>query len=133
VLLPDGAGLTDGQLLESFAGRHSDHGRASSVGGAIMQCSNCGKEIPFTGNVCPHCHANKERDQQVYALAMGLFFLIAIPGGIAYIFYGNYTIGCVALIIAVLASAIVGAVGTARNKAAAKKDAEEKKGNSSKP
>ena len=96
-----------------------------------MQCSNCGKEIPFTGNVCPHCHANKERDQQVYATMMGLFFLIALPGGIVYIFgSGNCTVASVSLTLALLVSAIVGAVGTARNKAAAKQDAEQKKGDS---
>jgi hypothetical protein len=98
-----------------------------------MICSNCGQDIPFQGNVCPHCHAKKQRDRQVYALAKGLFFLIGILGAIAYIFYGNYTIGCVFLTIAVLASAFVGAVGTARNKAAAKKDAADKNGDSSDP
>jgi hypothetical protein len=94
-----------------------------------MICSNCDKDIPFQGNVCPHCHAKKQRDLRVYALAMGL----GILGAIAYISYGNYTIGSVLLTIAVLASASVGAVGTARNKAAAKKDAAVKNGDSGDP
>ena len=29
-----------------------------------MLCSNCGMEIPFEGNVCPWCRADKSRDQE---------------------------------------------------------------------
>src|SRR5262245_49109047 len=29
----------------------------------IMKCSNCGAEIPFSGKVCPFCHADKSKDQ----------------------------------------------------------------------
>lgn len=29
-----------------------------------MQCSGCGKRIPFAGNVCPYCHRDKTDDQQ---------------------------------------------------------------------
>lgn len=37
-----------------------------------MYCSNCGKDIPFAGNVCPYCGADKSKDQQAYAaLVMG--------------------------------------------------------------
>ena len=35
-----------------------------------MQCSNCGKDIPFAGNVCPHCHADKSGDQTIKVLAL---------------------------------------------------------------
>lgn len=28
-----------------------------------MRCSNCGKDIPIAGNVCPYCHVNKGGDQ----------------------------------------------------------------------
>lgn len=46
-----------------------------------MLCSNCGKDIPFNGNVCPYCHADKSGDQGVYGMAVigGL-----IGGGIGY-------------------------------------------------
>ena len=39
-----------------------------------MRCSNCGKNIPFKGNVCPYCHCDKSRDQffQILELAGGI-------------------------------------------------------------
>lgn len=39
-----------------------------------MKCSNCGKNIPYAGNVCPYCHVNKSSDQwQTFA-----FWLVVI-------------------------------------------------------
>jgi hypothetical protein len=35
-----------------------------------MHCSNCGKDIPYGGKVCPFCHADKSWDQKVHALTM---------------------------------------------------------------
>jgi hypothetical protein len=35
-----------------------------------MHCTNCGKDIPFAGNVCPHCHADKSGDQAITVLGM---------------------------------------------------------------
>jgi len=35
-----------------------------------MRCSNCGKDIPFTGKVCPWCHTDKSGDQQKQALGI---------------------------------------------------------------
>lgn len=29
-----------------------------------IQCSGCGKKIPFAGYVCPYCHRDKTDDQQ---------------------------------------------------------------------
>ncbi|WP_156675543.1 MULTISPECIES: hypothetical protein [unclassified Mycobacterium] len=39
-----------------------------------MRCSNCGKDIPFAGKVCPWCHADKSTDQakQVFGFIGGL-------------------------------------------------------------
>jgi hypothetical protein len=39
-----------------------------------MKCSNCGKDTPFTGNVCHWCGANKMVDQQdqVYGMSHGI-------------------------------------------------------------
>lgn len=37
-----------------------------------MRCSNCGKDIPFTGKVCPWCHTDKSGDQRQQVL--GIFF-----------------------------------------------------------
>jgi len=28
-----------------------------------MDCSNCGKDIPYSGKVCPYCNADKSEDQ----------------------------------------------------------------------
>jgi hypothetical protein len=44
-----------------------------------MRCSNCGKDIPFTGKVCPWCHTDKSGDQQKYAF--GIAF--GIVGGVS--------------------------------------------------
>lgn len=38
-------------------------------------CSSCGSKIPFIGNVCPKCYANKGHDKAWF----GLFFVIGIP------------------------------------------------------
>lgn len=34
-----------------------------------MTCSNCGKEIPMVGNVCPYCHVDKGRDVAIKAIS----------------------------------------------------------------
>jgi hypothetical protein len=43
-----------------------------------MQCSNCGKDIPFTGKVCPYCHADKSEDKSL-SLA---FWVGGLPGAV---------------------------------------------------
>ncbi|HZT41226.1 MAG TPA: hypothetical protein VFA07_03510 [Chthonomonadaceae bacterium] len=45
-----------------------------------MRCSNCGKDIPFSGTVCPYCKANKQGDQIGWALANVLGFVFGIIG-----------------------------------------------------
>lgn len=45
-----------------------------------MICSNCGKDIPFNGTVCPHCHMNKQGDQIGWALANTLGCALAVIG-----------------------------------------------------
>lgn len=37
-----------------------------------MRCSNCGKDVPFAGKVCPWCHVDKSKDQMGLILS-GLF------------------------------------------------------------
>ena len=34
------------------------------LGHTLMRCANCGKDIAFTGKVCPWCHTDKSGDQQ---------------------------------------------------------------------
>ena len=61
-----------------------------------MLCTNCGKDIPFVGNVCPWCHANKSGDQGTVVLGLigsaigaGLGYLIGgIMGGVVGWFVG---------------------------------------------
>jgi hypothetical protein len=43
-----------------------------------MRCSNCGKDIPFTGKVCPWCHTDKSGDQRTQVFGM----LFGMAGGI---------------------------------------------------
>lgn len=47
-------------------------------------CSSCGSKIPFTGNVCPKCHADKGHDKawSVVFMIVGIP-LFLIGGGIA--------------------------------------------------
>lgn len=33
-----------------------------------MLCSNCGKDIPYSGSVCPYCKNNKSEDQSQHIL-----------------------------------------------------------------
>ena len=47
-----------------------------------MICSNCGKDIPFNGQVCPHCKVNKQGDQAVNTLMQTGGCVGAIVGGI---------------------------------------------------
>lgn len=67
-----------------------------------MLCSNCGKDIPFVGNVCPYCHHNKSGDKQLTAWTV--FFSIVGAG------IGIYLYGCVGLIVGFIAGGIVGAI-----------------------
>jgi hypothetical protein len=67
-----------------------------------MQCANCGKDIPFNGNVCPWCHTGKSRDKQRTAIT----YCVAVIGmGIGYLVNG--TCGVVA---GAFIGGIVGAV-----------------------
>ena len=55
-----------------------------------MRCSNCGKDVPFIGNVCPYCHADKSKDQAretIIALYVGVpliagMFLVGFKAGL---------------------------------------------------
>ena len=50
-----------------------------------MRCSNCGKDVPFTGKVCPRCHTDKSGDQQKQIL--GMFFGM-VGGGLGWAIHG---------------------------------------------
>jgi hypothetical protein len=50
-----------------------------------MRCSNCGKDVPFGGKVCPYCHADKSGDQQtqVFGIIFGM-----IGGAVGWAIHG---------------------------------------------
>ncbi len=72
-----------------------------------MICSSCGKDIPFSGTVCPYCQCDKSGDQSTQLLA---FALGASGATIGYLVDGfGYAIA------GLFVGAVVGAaVGTAR-------------------
>lgn len=47
-----------------------------------MTCSNCGKNIPYTGQVCPFCKVNKTGDKETQTISVGVGF---VAGIIAYL------------------------------------------------
>ena len=50
-----------------------------------INCSDCGKIIPFNGKVCPYCHADKTEDKESNVRGMALLvflFLAATVGAI---------------------------------------------------
>ena len=70
-----------------------------------MHCSNCGKDIPFTGRVCPYCHVDKSSDQAVMALGIvgavvgaSIGYLVGdVAGAIAGFFCGMFALMIVAV------------------------------------
>ncbi|ORV65307.1 hypothetical protein AWC03_02870 [Mycobacterium europaeum] len=67
-----------------------------------MRCSNCGKDVPFAGKVCPYCHADKSSDQQKQVF--GVFF--GLVGGAL----GWFIHGILAALIGLFVGVIVGLV-----------------------
>ncbi len=73
-----------------------------------IQCSNCGMEIPFEGNVCPHCGTNKTAcKQRVVRLkrATSGGALIGVSVGLAIFIASDYSWGGV---LAVMFGAVIG-------------------------
>lgn len=93
-----------------------------------MLCSNCGKDIPFNGNVCPWCHADKSGDQFVYVAG----FLAGCLG----FFVGNMVNGCVGGLIGMVVCMVAAVIGghvfvasvNAKRKAAAQAKSLEREG-----
>lgn len=72
-----------------------------------MRCSGCGKDIPFSGSVCPYCQRDKSKDQ-AYMVAAVIFG--ATAGAIGYYIFGvwgalcGFIIGCIAAAFMTLGS-----------------------------
>jgi hypothetical protein len=77
---------------------------------ATVICSNCGADIPFTGNVCPHCKADKSKDQHQTALAMVFGFVGGMVGFGAGMAKGDVCFGAVAGLVGMVLGIIVGMV-----------------------
>ena len=43
-----------------------------------MLCSNCGKNIPYAGKVCPYCKIDKSADQIQHTGCMIIFVIVAV-------------------------------------------------------
>ena len=71
-----------------------------------MRCSNCGKDVPFTGKVCNWCNADKSRDQ--LSQTLGMIFGLA-GGGLGWLIHG---IG--AAFIGLIVGVIVGLFAASR-------------------
>ena len=80
-----------------------------------MRCFGCGKEIPFTGDVCPYCHRDKSKDQTTHAL---LVIGVVIGGAIGYFandFMGFFVGAAIGGAVGVVA-ALVNATSTPSSK-----------------
>jgi len=56
-----------------------------------MNCSGCGKDIPFHGDVCPYCQRDKSTDKDNFTLAMFFGGSLGLVGGfIGYMFGGFF-------------------------------------------
>jgi outer membrane lipoprotein SlyB len=80
---------------------------------AIMRCSNCGKDVPLLGKVCPWCHVDKSKDQAI-TLVSGAG---AIGGG----FVGNMIDGFMGMLIGAVIGAVLMAIAAAVKLKALKK------------
>ena len=57
-----------------------------------VRCSGCGKDIPFMGTVCPHCHRDKGDDKKMHLLTVFILIACVVAGalinGVAGFFWG---------------------------------------------
>jgi hypothetical protein len=74
-----------------------------------MRCSNCGKDVPFGGKVCPYCHADKSSDQQKQVLGV----LFGLVGGVV----GWLIHGILVALIGIFVGVIVGLIVASKMKA----------------
>jgi hypothetical protein len=97
-------------IKERMAGNHPSlcrwldrHRDLPLLRGQNMHCSDCGKNIPFGGQVCPYCKRDKSGDQTatvagVIAMMAGGFFGNVL-GGLGGMIVGAFSLGLVAAIV----------------------------------
>lgn len=70
-----------------------------------MHCSGCGKDVPFAGQVCPHCQRDKSSDQAIHVAAtIGIFVGGTIGGwigGFGGMIVGAIVVGFLVVIVGV--------------------------------
>ncbi len=62
-----------------------------------MICGNCGKDIPFTGKVCPYCQRDNSSSQEYVILAVIFGLPIGFLGNVMFGFWGaiiGFFAGC---------------------------------------
>ncbi len=72
-----------------------------------MLCSGCGKDIPFSGTVCPYCHRDKSKDQGYTVVA---FIFGGIGGMLGYLILGFWGF-IVGMFFGIIIAAVVAQVG----------------------
>lgn len=68
-----------------------------------MHCSNCGKDIPYHGKVCPFCNNDKSGDQALHAHAMIGAILV---GGFS-MYFGGFISGLVGGFLGMISGVII--------------------------
>lgn len=61
-----------------------------------ITCSSCGSKVPFTGNVCPKCHADKGHDKASHVV----FTIIGIPLFIVGVLIAGIVGGLIGIVLA---------------------------------
>jgi hypothetical protein len=74
-----------------------------------MHCSNCGKNIPFAGKVCPWCKHDKSKDQLIHLMAL----VFGIPGMFLGYSMGGFLGGAIGALTGVVVGLAAGAAAHA--------------------
>lgn len=71
-----------------------------------MLCSGCGMDIPFAGQVCPHCQRDKVVEQKWILKAQLVAFMFIIPGAILGGLINGFLGAFIGIIVSLLACII---------------------------
>ena len=71
-----------------------------------MRCSNCGKDVPYLGKVCPFCHVDKSHDKRVFVRACFGF----VAGALVGLFAGRIIGSDTALVLAPFFVGFIGSI-----------------------
>ncbi|MGE0823993.1 MAG: SHOCT domain-containing protein [Candidatus Binatia bacterium] len=54
-----------------------------------MRCAECGNEIPFAGQVCPHCHRDQSQKRQQVIRAVSVALCLGFVGSLLFGAWGG--------------------------------------------